>query len=103
MKHWFYPAIALLITGCASNTQQSSTPPQATMQSAAQSTKQPIKLTTEQELTKYCRVCVVDKGEKIEEFLPSRLDTKKGGKTYKFCSDDCQKKFVANSKPYALN
>ncbi len=97
MKHWFFLAVAVALSaaGCASNTQQAAAPTQAAQ-------TQPVKLTPQQELTKYCRVCVVDKGEKIEEFFPSRLDTKQGGKTYKFCADDCKKKFDANSKRYAL-
>ncbi len=92
-------AVVLGTAGCASNNQQAAAPPQAAQ---PQSQAQPVKLTPEQELTKYCRVCVIDKGEKIEEFFPSRLDTKHGGKTYKLCSDDCKKKFDANSKRYAL-
>ena len=62
----------------------------------------PAKLSAQQELAKYCRVCVVDKGEKIEEFFPSRLDTKRGGQTYKFCTDGCKKKFDASPGRYAL-
>jgi hypothetical protein len=94
-------AAALWTAGCASKNQQAAAPGDsaATNQSAQ---TQPVKLTPEQELTKYCRVCVVDKGERIEEFFPSRLDTQHGGKTYKFCSDDCKKKFDASSKRYAL-
>lgn len=97
MKHWFFPAVAVTLSaaGCASNPEQASAPTQPAQ-------TQPVKLTQQQELTKYCRVCVVDKGEKIEEFFPSRLDTKQGGKTYQFCSDDCKKKFDADSKRYAL-
>jgi YHS domain-containing protein len=97
MNRWFFPAAApgLLISGCASNKEQTA-PPARPVQT------QPVKMTPQQELNKFCRVCVVDKGEKIEEFFPSRLDTKKDGKTYKFCTDDCKKKFDANSKRYAL-
>lgn len=61
-----------------------------------------VELKPEQELAKFCRVCVVDRGEKIEEYLPSRLDTKVGDQTYKFCTDGCKKKFDANQKPYLL-
>ena len=64
--------------------------------------KPAVKLTAAQELAKFCRVCVVDKGEKIEEYFPSRLDTKHDGKTYKLCSDDCKTKFDATPKKYAL-
>ncbi len=101
MKRWFFSVIAAVFwtAGCASNNQQAAAPPQVAQ---SQPQTQPVKLTPEQELTKYCRVCVIDKGEKIEEFFPSRLDTKHGGKTYKLCSDDCKKKFDANSNRYAL-
>jgi hypothetical protein len=118
MKQWFFPtvAVAFLAAGCASQpgqapqsshqqaqTQPAQTQPAQTQPAQTQPAQtQPVKLTTEQELAKYCRVCVVDKGEKIEEFFPSRLDTPKDGQTYKFCSDDCKKKFDANSKQYAL-
>jgi YHS domain-containing protein len=97
MKRWLFPTVAVTLwtAGCAPNTEQAAAPTQPAQ-------IKPVKLTAAQELTKYCRVCVVDKGEKIEEFFPSRLDTKQGGKTYKFCSDDCKKKFDANSKRYAL-
>jgi len=97
MKRWLFPTvvIALWTSGCTSQTERAATP----IQSAP---VQPVKLTADQELAKYCRVCVVDKGEKIEEYFPSRLDTKKGGKTYKFCADDCRKKFDANFKRYAV-
>ena len=112
MKRWLFSVAVVMLwaAGCTSNNQQAAAPPglaapdvssaPATNQSAQ---TQPVKLTPEQELKKYCRVCVVDKGEKIEEFFPSRLDTKHAGKTYKFCSDDCRKKFDANSQRYALN
>jgi YHS domain-containing protein len=102
MKRWFFTATAIVLwtAGCASNNQQASTPDQPPANQSVR--KQSVALTPEQELTKYCRVCVLDKGEKIEEFFPSRLDTQHGGKTYKFCSDDCKKKFDANAKKYAL-
>ena len=102
MKQWLLPiiAVAALATGCASNTEPAAVPTQSPQAQSPQT--QPVKLTAQQELLKYCRVCVVDKGEKIEEFFPARLDTKHGGKTYKFCSDDCKKKFDADSKRYAL-
>lgn len=100
MKHWLLPTVAAVLwtAGCASKDQQAAAP--ANRDQPAQT--QPVKLTPEQELSKYCRVCVVDKNEKIEEFFPSRLDTQHGGKAYKFCSDDCKKRFDANSKRYAL-
>ena len=112
MKQWIFPTVAVVLwtAGCASNNQQASPPAGAIAPTGATASAtiesaqtQPVKLTAEQELTKYCRICAVDKGEKIEEFFPSRLDTQHGGKTYKFCSDDCKKKFDANSKRYALN
>ena len=92
MKRWILPTIALLAAGCAAKTEQAAVPVQTL----------PAQLTAQQELAKYCRVCVVDKGEKIEEFFPSRLDTKRDGETYKFCSDNCKKKFDADPKRYAL-
>ncbi len=97
MKHWLFAAsaIALVATGCASQTE----PVAAPVETASVA---PVKLTADEELAKFCRVCVVDKGEKIEEFFPSRLNTKRDGKTYKFCSDDCKKKFDAEPKRYAL-
>jgi YHS domain-containing protein len=102
MKRLIFAAIAVALgtAGCTSNTQQVSTPAQPAPAQPAPA--QPVKLSADQELAKYCRVCVVDKGEKIEEYFPSRLDTKRGGKTYKFCADDCKKKFDANAKRYAL-
>ena len=95
MKLWILPTIALSAAGCTSNTEQVAAP-------VAPDQTQPVQLTAQQELTKYCRVCVIDKGEKIEEFFPSRLNTERDGKNYKFCSDDCKKKFDAAPKRYAL-
>jgi hypothetical protein len=92
--------IALLVSGCGSNTEQAQT--STTTRTAQVAATQPPKLTPTQELTKYCRVCVVDKGERMEEFFPSRLDTRHKGKTYKFCADRCQKLFVANPKRYEV-
>ena len=92
MKRWILATLALAAAGCSPNSQQEAqAPPPA-----------PAKLSPQQELAKFCRVCVVDNGEKIEEFFPSRLDTQKGGRTYKFCTDGCKKKFDANFKRYAL-
>ncbi len=62
----------------------------------------PVKLTATQEFAKYCRVCVVDKKQKMEEFLPTRLNLKRGGETYKFCSEPCRHSFDANPKKYQL-
>jgi YHS domain-containing protein len=93
---------ALLFAGCGSNTEQAQTSPTGNAPTAQVAPTQPVKLTATQELAKYCRVCVVDKGEKIEEFFPSRLDTKHKGKTYKFCADHCKKKFDSNPKRYAV-
>ena len=99
MKIWILPipiaAVALWMAGCASNTEQAAAPVEPAPAAPAQ-------LTADQELAKFCRVCVVDKGEKIEEFFPSRLDTKQGDKTYKFCTDGCKEKFDADPKRYAL-
>ena len=86
--------LLLAIAGCA---------PQAeTVAEQPAPTSAPLKLTSAQELAKYCRICVVDKGEKMEEFLPARLDKKVGSQTYKFCTDACRKKFDQNPKPYML-
>jgi len=100
VNNLFIPAAlaALCIAGCTSNSEE--TPPP--VPAAKPAPVKPVKLTAEQELAKYCRVCVLDKNEKIEEFFPSRLDTKHGGKTYKFCADGCKKKFDANVKRYAI-
>jgi hypothetical protein len=102
MKRWLFSIVAVVLgaVGCTSQTEQSSTPTES--RSSQSAPVQPVKLTPEQELAKFCRVCVVDKDEKIEEFFPSRLDTQHSGKTYKFCSDDCKKKFDVNSSRYAV-
>ncbi len=88
------PAALLGVAGCA--------PTQTPAPVAQTPTKAPAKLTATQELAKYCRVCVVDKGEKMEEFLPTRLDKTHQGQTYKFCSEPCRKSFDANPKKYQL-
>lgn len=102
MQHKFlgFLACSLMFAGC-SNKVSTDSGIQTSAQNSAPSA-QIVKLTPQQELAKYCRVCVVDKGEKIEEYLPSRLDTKIGGKIYKFCTDDCKKKFDADEEKYAL-
>jgi YHS domain-containing protein len=95
-------AFLMLIAGCASQPEPTATLTNNTAPSSTTAQTAPVKLTTQQELAKYCRVCVVDKGEKIEEFFPSRLDTKKNGQTYKFCTDNCKKAFDAEPKKYLL-
>ncbi len=95
-------AALALIGGCASKDETTELAASNTAPVSAATPAAPVKLTAQQELAKYCRVCVVDKGEKIEEFFPSRLDTKKNGNTYKFCADICKKKFDAAPKKYLL-
>ncbi|HEX8834078.1 MAG TPA: hypothetical protein VF719_07745 [Abditibacteriaceae bacterium] len=99
MKQWILPAVAVAlgIGGCSAKNETASV-----TTAPAPAPVEQAKLTPAQELTKYCRVCVVDKGERIQEFFPSRLDTKRGANLYKFCSDDCKNKFDANAKRYAL-
>ena len=97
MKPWLLILLALGAAGCSS-----SAPQTQTQAPAPPKPVQAAKLSPQAELARYCRVCVVDKGEKIEEFFPSRLDTKRGGQIYKFCTDDCKKKFDASPKRYAL-
>ena len=91
--------LALLFAGCSNNEAEQASAPVA---ESTAPVAQPATLTPTQELAKYCRVCVVDKGERIEEFLPARLDTPHDGKTYKFCADICKKKFDADKKRYLL-
>jgi hypothetical protein len=88
----FVAAVAIGITGCDNDSTSVVAVP----------TPSPVKLTPAQELARYCRVCVKDQGKRMEEYLPSRLDTKLNGKTYKFCADSCKKAFDANPKRYAL-
>src|SRR4028119_470809 len=117
MNRWLSPivAVAFCITGCASNTRteqaaapvtpsptqsvQPQTPqdqpevatPEVTRPAQPQLTQpRTVKLTPQQELARYCRVCVLDTGDKIDEYLPPQLDTKHGGKTYKNCSEQCK-------------
>ena len=100
MKRWIFSVLTLALAGCAASEPQATTsaPPKLAQTKPTQAAK----LSPQAELAKFCRVCVIDKGEKIEEFFPSRLDTKRGGKTYKFCMDDCKKKFDASPQRYAL-
>src|SRR4028119_1517624 len=114
MKRWFFPiiAVAFLTTGCASDsgTEQASAPiqpppiqsapplvpPQPEVASPVRPQPiqpQSVKLTPQQELAKYCRVCVLDTGQRMEEPLPSHLNVKHGGKTYKNCSEVCKTRF----------
>lgn len=96
MKNLFLiPVAALCVSGC--NAPQTPTP--LAQQPAP---KAPIKLTATQELAKYCRVCVVDRGEKMEEFLPTRLNLQSGGHLYKFCSPPCRESFEARPERYQL-
>jgi YHS domain-containing protein len=98
MKQLFLVPVALFIAaGCNQTQTAAPAAPVAKATAAA-----PVKLTATQELAKYCRVCVVDKGEKMEEFLPTRLNLKSSGQTYKFCSEPCRKNFDANPKKYQL-
>lgn len=105
MKRLFALAIFLGgLPGCASNdtsTPQPSSSNQVTLQ-ATPPAAAPAKLTPSQELSKFCRVCVVDRGERMEEFLPSRLDAVFEGNTYKFCTENCRKRFDADKRRYAL-
>jgi len=48
----------------------------------------------------WCRVCEVDRGEKLPEYLPSRLDVTVDGQAYHFCADACRAKFDADPKRY---
>lgn len=48
----------------------------------------------------WCRVCEVDRGEKLPEYLPSRLDVRRDGQVYRFCADDCRARFDANPGRY---
>jgi hypothetical protein len=121
MKHWFFPIVAIAVwtTGCASNTEQAAAPTQPSAQMVQPQPPQtqpevtapaqprllppqPVKLTPQQELARYCRVCVMDTGQRMEEPLPSHLDVKHGGKTYKNCSEECKRRFAANPKRYAM-
>lgn len=90
------PALLMATAGC------NSVPTEAPQPQTAAPQAKPVALTPQQELAKFCRVCVVDKGEKMPEFLPTRLDAKHAGQSYKFCSDVCRKKFDADEKRYAL-
>ncbi|HEX9996388.1 MAG TPA: YHS domain-containing protein [Abditibacterium sp.] len=89
------PFVLLFASGC-------NQAPDSTVPPVSKAAATPVKLTSAQELAKYCRVCVLDKGEKMEEFMPSRLDKKYQGQTYKFCSEPCRKSFDAKPARYAL-
>jgi YHS domain-containing protein len=100
-KIWILSPLMLILASCNSQPETSS----GTTTNTAQQTQpapKVIKLTATEELAKYCRVCVLDRGEKMEEYLPSRLDVKHDGQTYKFCSEPCKKKFEANKKKYTV-
>jgi YHS domain-containing protein len=97
-KIWIISPLALILGGCSSPP-AAAPPPEAPPVAEATA---PPQLTATQELAKFCRVCVVDKGEKMEEFLPSRLNVQYKGQTYKFCSEPCRKEFNAAPTKYAL-
>ena len=98
-KTWLLAVPTLFaLVGCSPSTEPVAQAPAA----ATQPTPVAVKLTATQELEKYCRVCVKDKGEKMDEFLPARLDKKVGGKTYKFCSEPCRKQFDAKPANYLV-
>ncbi len=80
MKLWLFPTIAVAFwtTGCASNTgtERASAPveppptqpvqpqPEVERPALPQLTQpRPVKLTAQQELAKFCRVCVLDTGQ----------------------------------------
>jgi hypothetical protein len=100
-KTIFLTTIAAALCGCSSTQNTAQTAPASTSASTSPEVKS-ASLSPQEELKKFCRVCVQDKGEKIEEFLPTRLDTPHAGQTYKFCSDDCKKSFNAAPQKYAL-
>ncbi len=50
----------------------------------------------------WCRVCEVDRGERLPEYLPSRLDVTRDGQFYRFCADHCRAKFDAAPQRYTL-
>jgi YHS domain-containing protein len=59
-------------------------------------------LTVDDELARYCRVCAVDTGVKHEEYLPTRLNVEREGRTYRFCKDDCRKAFDKEPGKYTV-
>jgi hypothetical protein len=103
-------ASSIVIAGCNSSGSDTNAPiapatTNATTVSPTASASRavnPAEVNVEAELAKFCRVCVVDKGEKMPEYLPSRLNTKQGALTYKLCSDDCKKKFDATPAKYLI-
>jgi hypothetical protein len=94
--HLLIPVLLVAATGC------NSVPAEAPQPQSDAPEPKPVALTPQQELAKFCRVCVVDKGEKMPEFLPTRLEVKRAGQSYKFCSDVCRKKFDGQEKRYLL-
>lgn len=88
---------AVVIAGCSPGPDTSSSAQQAPAVQEAQAD-----LTPEQELREYCRVCVVDEGKRMQEYLPSRLDTEVDGLTYRFCNDRCREKFDQTPEIYKI-
>ena len=82
---------ALLVVGCGLETAE--TAEQAPSGAAAEPAGAP---------EEWCRVCEVDKGEKLPEYLPSRLDAVRDGQTYQFCNDGCRQKFDADPARYLM-
>lgn len=100
-RAWRVPALiglACALGGCAAQTPEQPEP--APIQAA--DVQPPPAPDSPEDLARYCRVCVVDKGERIEEYLPSRLDTAHDGRTYRFCRDSCQEAFEAEPGKYAV-
>jgi YHS domain-containing protein len=89
-------ACVAVVAGCSAPTETA----QAPAISPPTSSSAPVKLTQAQELDKFCRVCVVDEGKKMPEYLPSRLNKTVDGKTYRFCAEKCRKEFDKNPKKY---
>lgn len=87
-------ACAAALAGCSGLTQ--------TAQAPTPASPTPVNLTQAQELDKFCRVCVVDEGKKMPEYLPARLNKTIGGNTYRFCAEKCRKQFDENPKRYLV-
>lgn len=90
------PPLLFLLTSC--NTAQAPVAQNAKTAIPAQA-----KLSPTQQLAKTCRVCVVESGQFIEEFLPSRLDKKVNGQTYRFCADKCREKFDKSPQKFLVS
>lgn len=94
MKQWLTIVLGagIAMTGCG----------RAPEPTAAPAPAEQAALSVDEELARYCRVCVVDSGVKHEEYLPTRLDQQRDGKTYRFCKDDCRAKFDAAPERYLV-